>query len=69
MQAHEIQIGDTIKIDGRTRIIADIRRVPGDVGLTFDYEGPHVGRLPRCNSEGYLNHFGFAIVERAEVMV
>ena len=64
MQAHELHPGDTIIIDGRTRIISQIRRIPGDVGLTFDYVGPHIGNLPRNNSEQYLNHFGFTVLDR-----
>lgn len=68
MRAAHLTPGDTIRIDGRTRIISQIRRIPGDVGLTFDYVGPHIGNLPRSNSEGYLNHFGFDVVERAGVV-
>jgi hypothetical protein len=67
MRAQELTIGDTIIIDGHTRIIRDIRRLHGDVGLTFFYEGPHIGNLAKNNSESYLNFLGFTVVERAEV--
>jgi hypothetical protein len=64
MLATEINPGDTIRVDGRVRIVESMRHIKGDVGVTVFYEGPHVGNLPRFNSAGYLNHGGFELVER-----